>query len=32
VATARDRGIPVVTHDAAILAHSRSGHLATIAC
>ncbi|MGK7868815.1 type II toxin-antitoxin system VapC family toxin [Falsiroseomonas sp. E2-1-a20] len=32
IATARDRGLPVVTRDAAILAYGRSGHLATIAC
>ncbi|MGX9965683.1 type II toxin-antitoxin system VapC family toxin [Roseomonas sp. F4] len=32
IATARDRGLPLVTRDGLILAYGRAGHLATIAC
>lgn len=32
IATARDRGVPVVTRDAAILGYARMGHVATIGC
>lgn len=32
IATARDRGLPVVTRDAAILGYARAGHVTAAAC
>lgn len=31
-ATARHRGVPIVTRDHAILAHAKAGHVKAIAC